>query len=236
MDKIRVLVIDDERSAREELKKSLCAFPDYQVVGESRNAEEAKQQIEDLKPDLIFLDIQMPEGSGFDLLESLVEVPQVIFTTAFDQYAVRAFETNALDYLMKPVREERFVRAIEKSRIALQQGPGGISGKKQLFIRDGDKRYFIRMDEISLVESLENYSRVHFNGGKAILKKSLRQWEFLLDAAKFFRISRTEIVNLDYIEKIDSLSGSRLLIRLRSGPWLEISSRQSVKFRQLKGI
>ena len=236
MDKIRVLVIDDERSAREELKKSLCAFPDYQVVGESRNAEEAKQQIEYLKPDLIFLDIQMPEGSGFDLLESLVEVPQVIFTTAFDQYAVRAFETNALDYLMKPVREERFVRAIEKSRIALQQGPGGICGKKQLFIRDGDKRYFIRMDEISLVESLENYSRVHFNGGKAILKKSLRQWEFLLDAAKFFRISRTEIVNLDYIEKIDSLSGSRLLIRLRSGPWLEISSRQSVKFRQLKGI
>jgi two-component system LytT family response regulator len=236
MDKIRVLVIDDERSAREELKRSLRAYPEYEIVGESRNAEEAKQQIEGLKPDLIFLDIQMPEGSGFDLLESLVEVPQVIFTTAFDQYAVRAFETNALDYLMKPVREERFSRALEKARIALQQAATGTPEKKQFFIRDGDKRYFIRMDEISLVESLENYSRVHFRGGKAILKKSLRQWELILYPTQFFRISRTEIVNLEYIENIDSISGSRLLIKLRSGPWLEISSRQSVKFRQLRGI
>jgi two-component system LytT family response regulator len=235
MDKIRVLVIDDERSAREELKRSLRAYPEYEIVGESRNAEEAKQQIEGLKPDLIFLDIQMPEASGFDLLESLLQVPQVIFTTAFDQYAVRAFETNALDYLMKPVREERFVRALEKARITLQAA-SGTPQKKQFFIRDGDKRYFIRMDEISLVESLENYSRVHFRAGKAMLKKSLRQWELILDPTQFFRISRTEIVNLEYIENIDSKSGSRLLIKLRSGPWLEISSRQSVKFRQLRGI
>lgn len=236
MDKIRVLVVDDERPAREELKRSLRAFPEFEIVGESRNAEEAKLQIGSLKPDLIFLDIQMPEGSGFDLLESLVEVPQVIFTTAFDQYAVRAFEANALDYLMKPVREERFVRAIEKARIALQQTAKGSIGGKQLFIRDGEKRYFIRMEEISLVESLENYTKVHFRGGKAVLKKSLRQWELLLDPPQFFRISRTEIVNLDYIESIDTLSGSRLLIKLRLGPWLEISSRQSVKFRQLRGI
>jgi two-component system LytT family response regulator len=235
MDRIRVLVIDDERSAREELKRSLRAFPEYEIVGESRNAEEAKQQIEGLKPDLIFLDIQMPEGSGFELLESLVEVPQVIFTTAFDKYAVRAFEANALDYLMKPVREERFFRAIEKARIALRQ-TNGANGSKLLFIRDGDKRYFIRKDEICLVESLENYSRVHFRGGKAVLKKSLRQWEELLDTSQFFRISRTEIINLDYIEEIGSLSGSRLRIKLRAGSWLEISSRQSVKFRQLKGI
>jgi len=154
MDKISVLVIDDERSAREELKRSLRTYPEYEVLGESRNAEEAKLQIESLKPDLIFLDIQMPEGSGFDLLESLVEVPQVIFTTAFDQYAVRAFETNALDYLMKPVREERFARAIEKARIAIQRRGADTSTNRQFFIRDGEKRYFIKMDEISLVESL----------------------------------------------------------------------------------
>ena len=236
MDKISVLVIDDERSAREELKRSLRTYPEYEVLGESRNAEEAKLQIESLKPDLIFLDIQMPEGSGFDLLESLVEVPQVIFTTAFDQYAVRAFETNALDYLMKPVREERFARAIEKARIAIQRRGADASTNRQFFIRDGEKRYFIKMDEISLVESLQNYSRIHFRGGKAILKKSLRQWEELLNSSRFFRISRAEIVNLDYIEEINALAGSRLLIKLRSGARLEISGRQSIKFRQLRGI
>jgi two-component system, LytTR family, response regulator len=235
MRKIKVLVVDDERSAREELKRSLSIYPDFEILGEARNAEEARQQIEKFNPELIFLDIQMPEGSGFDLLESLGEVPQVIFTTAFDQYAVRAFEVNALDYLMKPVREERFAKAIDKTRSILL-GNSRVAIHKQLFIRDGEKRYFVRMSEIHLIESLDNYSRLHFEKGKAVLKKSLNYWEEMLDNSHFFRISRTEIINLGYIEQVEPGSKGRLRLKLRTGKWLNVSSRQSARFRSLNRI
>jgi two-component system LytT family response regulator len=235
MRKIKVLVVDDERSAREELKRSLSLYPDFEILGEARNAEEAKLQIEKFKPELIFLDIQMPEGSGFDLLESLDEVPQVIFTTAYDQYAVRAFEANALDYLMKPVREERFSKAIEKIRTILLRN-SKIALDKQLFIRDGEKRYFVRMSEIQRIESLNNYSRLYFEGGKAILKKSLNYWEEVLEASQFFRINRNEIINFEHIEKVEPGIKGRLRLKLKTGRWLEVSSRQSARFRSINHI
>lgn len=235
MNPIRVIVVDDERSSREEVKTALKKYPHFQVVGEAKNADEAKQQIEMQRPDVVFLDIEMPEKSGFDLLESLDDAPAVIFTTAFNEYAVQAFEINALDYLVKPLREERFAKTIAKVEAGLGQRATikNISTGRQLFIKDGEQYHFVRMGDISLIESLNNYSRLHFNGRKALLKRSLRQWEEILDAAVFFRINRTQIINTKFITKVHAAAGGRLTITLSTGASLEVSSRQSVKFKNL---
>ncbi len=239
MNKIKVIVIDDERSSREELKRAINKYPDLEITGEAKNTDEAKKLIEALKPDLIFLDIQMPEKSGFDLLESLVEVPEVIFTTAFDQYAVKAFEINALDYLMKPIREERFTRAVEKIREKVNMKPAsGIPAKpdRQIFIKDGEKCHFVWLNDIYLIESMDNYSRLYFENKKACLKRSLNQWEEILDPILFFRISRTQIINTQYIKQIHPVSKGKLQISLKTGELLDVSTRQSVKFKNIKGI
>jgi two-component system LytT family response regulator len=229
---IKILVIDDERSSREELKKEIKKYDEFEIAGEAKNADEAKKLIEDLHPDLIFLDIQMPEKSGFDLLESLDKIPQVIFVTAFDQFAVQAFELNALDYLMKPIREERFAKTIEKVRDHIQKKSSTVSADDhQLFIKDGDKIHFVRIVNIFLIESLDNYSRVHFENKKACIKRSLNQWEELLDPKIFFRISRTEIININYLRKVEGSQKGRLKISLTTGQLLEVSTRQSVKLR-----
>jgi two-component system LytT family response regulator len=232
MKKIRVIVIDDERSAREELKRMLKNYPDLEVVGEAGNADDAKEQIEAKHPDLLLLDIQMPEKTGFALLESLEHAPAVLFTTAYSQYAVQAFEINALDYLVKPVREERFAKSIEKVRNNI----GVASAGRQVFIKDGGQCYFIRLNEIYLIESLDNYSRLYFREKKLVLKRSLRQWEQLLDANIFFRISRTQIINTGHIQEIHHIPGGRLTISLKTGQLLEVSGRQSAKFKNLNGI
>ena len=235
----RVIVIDDERSAREELKSALKGYAGFEVIGEAKNADEAKEQIIAKRPDLIFLDIQMPEKTGFELLESLDEVPAVIFTTAFNQYAVQAFEINALDYLMKPIREERFAKAIEKYRNSVNQKSAGdkvLPADRQIFIKDGEKCYFIRLSDIYMIESVDNYSRLYFEQKKVLMKRSLRQWEEMLDAMQFFRISRTHIINTQYIQQVNAEAKGKLTIRLKTGELLEVSGRQSVKFKNLNGI
>lgn len=238
MKKIKVIIIDDERLSREELKRALATYEDFVVIGEAANADEAKDMIETKMPDLIFLDIQMPEKSGFDLLESLDNVPHVLFITAYDQYAVQAFEVNALDYLMKPIREERFAKAIEKIRdtIKLKSLNNSVSEDRKIFIKDGEKRFFIRLDEIYLIESLENYTRLFFQDKKALQRRSLRQWEELLDENIFFRINRTEIINIKFIQAINTTDSGRLEVKLKTGELLEVSNRQSVKFKNKNGI
>lgn len=239
MKKIKVIIIDDERLSREELKRTLATYEDFVVIGEAANADDAKDLIETKMPDLIFLDIQMPEKSGFDLLESLDNVPHVLFITAYDQYAVQAFEVNALDYLMKPIREERFATAIEKIRDTIKLKSSlnnSVSEDRKIFIKDGEKRFFIRLDEIYLIESLENYTRLFFQDKKALQRRSLRQWEELLDENIFFRINRTEIINIKYIQTINTTDSGRLEVKLKSGELLEVSNRQSVKFKNKNGI
>ncbi|THU35817.1 response regulator transcription factor [Niastella caeni] len=232
MKKIRVIVIDDERSSREELKGMLKNYLEFEVVAEAKNADEAKEQIEAKQPDLLLLDIEMPEKTGFELLESLEHAPAVLFTTAYNQYAVQAFEINALDYLVKPIREERLAKAIEKVRNNI----GIALVDRQIFIKDGEQCYFIRLNEIYLIESLDNYSRLYFRKKKLVLKRSLRQWERLLDTHIFFRISRTQIINTNHIQEIHNIPGNRLKISLKTGQLLEVSGRQSVKFKNLNGI
>jgi two-component system LytT family response regulator len=239
MKKIKVIIVDDERLSREELKRALKEYEDFILLGEAENADDAKDLIEANMPDLIFLDIQMPEKSGFDLLESLDNVPLVLFTTAYNQHAVQAFEVNALDYLMKPIREERFAQAIEKIRNAItlkSSSNDSLTNDRKIFIKDGEKRFFVQLNEIYLIESLENYSRVYFQDKKALQRRSLRRWEEILDENTFFRINRIEIVNINYIQEVKKTVGSGLEIKLKTGELLKVSNRQSVKFKNSNEI
>jgi len=228
MKKIRVILIDDERLAREELRRTLDVYPDFEIVAEAANVDEAVLLIDKHQPDLILLDIQMPGKSGFDLLEMLPQVPEVIFVTAYDQYAVKAFEADALDYVVKPVRAERFSKVIEKVRTKLIKTP---SPQQQLFVKDGNKCYFIRLDEICLIESMENYARLYFRDSTTYLKRSLNQLETELDPAVFFRINRSQIINTNFIKHIEQDENGRLNITLHDDKLLQVSERQSVKFK-----
>jgi len=228
MKTMQVIVVDDERTARGEIRRLLENYPDFQVIGEAKNADEAKALIESKNPDLIFLDIQMPEKSGFELLESLAHVPQVIFTTAYDQYAVKAFEVSAIDYLMKPIREERFAKAIDQVRYRAATPDTG-----RVFVKDRQQYYFISWHKVHLIESMDNYARLNFDDKNVLLKSSLNQLEKKLSDTTFFRINRAQIINIQYIEKITTAPNGRLKIKLQTGDVLEASERQSVKLKSL---
>lgn len=228
MKKIKVLIIDDERNARAEVKKLVADYRELELIGEAQNADEAREQIEQKNPDLLFLDIQMPEKSGFDLLESLSKVPYVIFTTAYDQYAVKAFEVSALDYLVKPIREERFAKAMEnlKQRITLP-------AEDRVFVKDRQQYHFVKWSDVHLVESMDNYARLFYGDKNVFLKSSLNLLEQKLDGSVFFRINRAQIINLKHLEKIIPSADGRLKLLLKTGNTLEVSDRQSVKLKKL---
>jgi len=228
MKKLRVLIIDDERNAREEIKLLLKSYPDVEIIGEAKNADDAKEQIDIKHPDLLFLDIQMPEKTGFDLLESLDNVPQVIFTTAYDQYAVKAFEVSAIDYLMKPIREERFAKAMEQLKVK-----SASKNDERIFVKDRQQYHFISWNKVHLIESMDNYARLFFDDKNVFLKTSLNLLEQKLDEALFFRVNRAQIINLNYIDKIIPLPGGKLKVLLKTGDALEASDRQSVKLKKL---
>ena len=227
MTRITALIIDDERTARLELRRMLADYPAIKVAGEAGNADEAGELIRSVKPDIIFLDIQMPGRSGFELLESLMYVPIVIFVTAFDAYAVKAFEVSALDYLMKPVREERFARAMKQAiaRFRDKETPF-------IFVKDRGRYHMIKWEDVRLVESMDNYARLFFGTQSVLLKTSLSQLEGQLDRQLFFRASRAQIINLSYIESIREQDG-RLSVQLKTGEQINFSSRQASKFKSL---
>jgi two-component system LytT family response regulator len=228
MKKLKVLIIDDERNAREEIKLLLKNYPDVEIIGEAKNADDAKEQIDIKKPDLLFLDIQMPEKTGFDLLESLDNVPQVIFTTAYDQYAVKAFEVSAIDYLMKPIREERFAKAMEQLKLK-----SASKTDDRIFVKDRQQYHFISWNKVHLIESMDNYARLFFDDKNVFLKTSLNLLEQKLDESLFFRVNRAQIINLNYIDKIIPLPGGKLKVLLKTGDAPEASDRQSVKLKKL---
>lgn len=236
----KTLIIDDERLAREEVRRALKGYPEFCIVGEAGNVEMAIGLIEAEQPDILFLDIHMPGKSGFDLLDELGTVPEVIFTTAYDQYAVKAFEVNALDYLVKPLREERFVKTIEKVKMELdkkvkeRQEP--IPSHQKIFIKDGEKVHFITLGDISLIESMDNYAQLHFDKKKTMIKRSLNLLEKKLDPNVFFRANRGQIINTEYIKEIQPDFNNKLRIVLTTGEIIEVSSRQSVLFKKLKSL
>lgn len=227
MKKIRVLIIDDERAARNEVRRLLNDFSGFEILAEAANADEALKIINEQRPDIIFLDIQMPEKSGFDLLELLDRVPLVIFTTAYDQYAVKAFDVNALDYLVKPIREERFEKAIVQIRTQL----GKTDSLGQIFVKDRHQYHFIQWSSVHIIESMDNYARIFFGDKSVFLKSSLNQLEEKLNSNFFFRINRAQIINRQHIQTIATENG-RLKVTISTGTQLGVSERQSVKFRQ----
>jgi two-component system, LytTR family, response regulator len=241
----KAVIIDDERLARAELKKLLQDFPEVEVVGEASNAAEGLEKIESLSPDLIFLDIQMPGKTGFDMLTELERAPHVIFTTAYDEYALKAFEVNALDYLMKPVETKRLADALQKVQQAeekeLAAAVAGISRgllteNDQVFVKDGERCWFVKLAEVRLFESVGNYAKVFFGTNKPLILKSLNALEERLDEKTFFRANRKHIVNLRMIDKIEPYFNGGLLLELQGGEKIEVSRRQAVKFKEMMSL
>jgi len=228
---MRALIVDDERLARAELTRLLAAHPEIEIAGEARNGEEASELIARLSPDLIFLDIQMPGMTGFEVLERLEEVPQVIFTTAYDQYAIQAFEVSALDYLLKPIAPNRLAAALAKLRPRAER-----ARLEQVFVRDGDRCWIVRLADIFLLESEGNYTRLHFGDQRPLIRRSLNALEEQLDPKQFFRAGRKEIINLKRIEKVDIGVSGGLRVTLPGGRSVEMSRRQSTRLREILSL
>jgi two-component system, LytTR family, response regulator len=239
----KAIIIDDERLARNELKKLLQEFPQIEVVDEAANAAEGIEKIDLLNPDLIFLDIQMPGKTGFDMLQDLDKAPHVIFTTAYDEYALKAFEVNALDYLMKPIEPGRLADALQKLQQAdekdlAQNGAnrGLLTESDQVFVKDGERCWFVKLSEVRLFESVGNYAKVFFGTNKPLILKSLNALEERLDEKTFFRANRKHIVNMRMIEKIEPYFNGGLLLELQGGEKIEVSRRQAVKFKEMMSL
>jgi two-component system LytT family response regulator len=231
---MKALIIDDERLARAELRRLLEKHPEVEIVGEARDAEEALSQIGRADPELLFLDIQMPGANGFELLEQLDRVPLVIFTTAYDDYALKAFEVNALDYLLKPVAPERLAAALAKVGGVKPKPAAG--GDQQIFVKDGERCWFVALRDIVLLESEGNYTRLYFGGHRPLVLRSLNYLEDRLDAAMFFRASRKHILNLKFIEAMDAWANGGFLVRLKGSIEVEMSRRQAQKFKDTMSL
>jgi two-component system LytT family response regulator len=236
---MKALLIDDERLARNELRRLLADFPEIEVVGEAAQAKQARELLAAAKPDLLFLDVQMPGETGIEFLESLAPpVPHVIFTTAYDEFAVKAFELNALDYLLKPVDPARLAAAVERlpglrlpAGAPRQKVNGGLAATDKVFVREGERCWFVEVGNIRLLESEGNYTRVHFGDAQPQLFRSLNAMEERLDPKFFFRANRRQIINISWIASIEPWFSSGLLVHLKGGAKVELSRRQAQDFR-----
>ncbi len=244
---MRTLIVDDERLARNELKRLLEPYTKIEIIGEAANAEEALVMIDELQPELLFLDIQMPGKNGFELLSSIEgKTPEVIFTTAYDEYAIKAFEYNALDYLLKPIDNERLketIHRIEENQAAPETSAGNnervekiLGENDQVFVKDGEKCWFVKLGKVRFFESMGNYVRLHFDDQKPLVLKSLNNLEERLDSGTYFRANRKHIINLHWIEKIEPWFSGGLLVTLQGGDKIEISRRQAIRFKELMSL
>jgi two-component system, LytTR family, response regulator len=234
---MKAMIIDDEPPARRELRRLLTDFSWVEVVGEAGNLDQAAEMVETLSPELLFLDIQMPGGSGFDLLTRLEHLPEVIFTTAYDEYAVRAFEVDALDYLLKPIDPARLAEALGRVKSAQAvRTPQPDAVLEKIFVRDGSRCWFVPLREVRLLNSEGNYIRLSWGKSQPLLGRALAALEQRLDPNRFFRANRRQIINLDFIEHVELGVNGRLHAQLRDGPEVEISRRQARLFKTKMSI
>ena len=248
MKEYRTIIIDDERLAREELKSVLKDFMEINIINGAQNGDEGIEKIKKMKPDLIFLDVSMPGMTGFEMLKKLEEIPHVIFVTAYDEFALKAFEVNALDYLLKPVDPERLAETIEKlrqrddSEFESAHGSKSIRGDRALslndhvFIKDGEKCFFIKLSEVRLLESDGNYVKVHFGSNRPLILRSLNSFEERLDPAYFFRANRKFMINLEWVEHIENWFNGGLQVELKTGEKIDISRRQAIRFKEMLSL
>jgi len=240
---MKTLIIDDERLARKELLSLLDSYPEIEIIGEAVNADEAFEKIQSLKPELIFLDIQMPGKTGFELLEMLDSSPKVIFTTAYDEFAIKAFDFNALDYLLKPINTERLAETINKllakddkkekeDKSFLRK----LSASDQVFVKDGDRCWFVKLADVRLFESDGNYIKVYFEKNKPMIHKSLNALDEKLDDRSFFRASRKHIINLGWVDTIEPWFNGGLMVQLKGGEKIEVSRRQAARFKDMMSL
>lgn len=242
----KTIVIDDERLARQELISILKLNDQIEVIAEAKNGIEGIELIEKLNPDLIFLDISMPGMTGFEMLKKLESIPRVIFVTAYDEYALDAFKVNAIDYILKPLDEELLEKAIDKLSSTDEndfESEGNVPDQKKVltitdktFIKDGEKCYFISLENIRLLESDGNYVKVYFDSSRPLILRSLNSFEERLDPNHFFRANRKYIVNLNWIENIENWFNGGLMLKLKTGEKIEVSRRQAVRFKDQLGL
>lgn len=238
---MKAIIIDDERLARVELSRLLKNHPEIEIIAEASHADEAIEKIENLKPDLIFLDIQMPGKTGFDLLSELTRTPKIIFTTAYDEFALKAFEFNALDYLLKPIDPARLAKTVQQlSEVKTPQQQAEnkslLTIDDQVFVKDGDHCWFVKLSSIRLFESEGNYVRVYFDNQRPLIFKSLNDLEDRLPEKVFFRANRKHIINLKWVSGIESWFNGGLMAKMSDGYEVEISRRQSQKFKDLMSL
>ena len=238
MNTIKAIIVEDSRLARNELKLLINQYPQIQLLGEAENADQGIELIDKLNPDIIFLDINMPSKDGFEMLEELIEIPLTIFTTAYDEYAIKSFEYNTLDYLLKPISEKRFAKAIDKviSQIESEESKPKLSDSKltensQLFVKDGENCWMVKLEEIQLFEISGNYTKVFFEQNKPLIYKSLNQIEAKLPLDIFFRANRQQIINLRHIANVSPWFKGKLKITLKNKLEIEISRRASQEFK-----
>jgi len=240
--RLRVLLVDDERLARAELRRLLQAHPDIDIVGEAVDAAGGLRQITEREPDLVFLDVQMPGGSGLVLLAALDAAPDVIFTTAFDRYALQAFEVNALDYLQKPVQAARLAAALDRctqrrGREPERRPPARRpQTDRKLFLRDGERCWFVALRDIRILSAEGNYTRVHFGAHQPLVLRSLKQFEEALDPQCFFRASRSHIVNLEHVQRVTPNEAGGFDLLLSGGAMVDVARRRAAEFRQLASL
>jgi two-component system LytT family response regulator len=243
MKSFKTLIIDDERLAREELKSILSPYSEIEIIGEASNAKEGVECINTLKPDLIFLDISMPGIDGFEMLKLLDDIPRVVFVTAYDEHAIKAFEVNALDYLLKPVDPDRLQESIQKLNQSEEDFSSRLSGqlKRQdrpltladrVFIKDGEKCWFVELSKIRMLESEGNYVKVYFDNFRPLILRSLNSFEERLDPEFFFRANRKFIINIQWVSSIENWFNGGLQVELREGEKVEISRRQALRFKE----
>ena len=247
MKTFRTIIIDDERLAREELKSLLKDYLEIEIIDEAKNGEEGIQKIKEQKPDLIFLDINMPGLNGFEMIKHLEEIPRVIFVTAYDEYALKAFEVSALDYILKPVDPERLKEGIQKltsneddfvssQQLVITRKDRVLNTSDKVFIKDGEKCWFIELSKVRMLESDGNYVKVYFDNFRPLILRSLNSFEERLDPEFFFRANRKYIINLKWVSSIENWFNGGLQVELREGEKVEISRRQAIRFKEMMSL
>jgi len=239
---LKAIIVEDSRLARLELNELLKVHPEIGVIAEAVEAEEAIHLINELKPDVVFLDIHLPQKDGFSILEAVDSLPLVIFTTAFDKYAVKSFEYNTLDYLLKPINKQRLAKAIDKLVLAANKSINSepdrppLTPDKRVFVRDGEQCWLLNLDEVRLFESCGNYTQVHFGTNRPMIFKSLNKIETRLDINYFFRANRRHIINLKFVKSIEPWMNGNFRLLMDDDTEIETSRRNTKKFKNLLSL